>query len=473
MTLSRTPFRAKVLSSVLIAVGVVAVATLAAAPAWAGGGIRDSEIEKTLRSYGEPIWKAAGLDPKAIHLYIINDASINAFVAGGQNIFINTGTIMELDTPAELKGIIAHETGHIAGGHLARGPEAMSKAEVPMIITMLAGVAAIAAGAPDVGMALIVGSQSVAQRELLAFSRQQESSADQAGVKYLTATGQSAKGMLEVFNKFADQEALSGYRQDPFVRSHPLSRERISALEQLVAASPFRDKTDTKQELEAYAMLRAKLRGFIDAPEVTLRRYPPSDTSEPARYARAVAYFKGSDLQTALAQIDSLIKDHPTYAFFWELKGQILVESAKPTEGVPAYRKAVELAPDEPLLQASLGAALVATESPALMEEAKKHLKLAVDQEPDNAMAWYYLASVYDSEGNASMAALATAERDFAVQDMGGAMEFAKRAEKSLKVGTQDWQRANDILSVAETQAPEPRQRHLMPHVTFTGSTAN
>jgi len=349
----------------------------------------------------------------------------------------------------------------------------MSKAEVPMIITMLAGVAAIAAGAPDLGMALIVGSQSVAQRELLAFSRQQESSADQAGVKYLTATGQSAKGMLEVFNKFADQEALSGYRQDPFVRSHPLSRERISALEQLVAASPFRDKTDTKQEVDAYAMLRAKLRGFIDAPEVTLRRYPPSDTSEPARYARAVAYFKGSDLQTALAQIDSLIKDHPTYAFFWELKGQILVESAKPTEGVPAYRKAVELAPDEPLLQASLGAALVATESPALMEEAKKHLKLAVDQEPDNAMAWYYLASVYDSEGNASMAALATAERDFAVQDMGGAMEFAKRAEKSLKVGTQDWQRANDILSVAETQAPAPRQRHLMPHVTFTGSTAN
>ena len=473
MTLSRTPLRAKALLSVLVALGVVAVATLATAPAWAGGGIRDSEIEKTLRSYGEPIWKAAGLDPKAIHLYIINDASINAFVAGGQNIFINTGTIMELDTPAELKGIIAHETGHIAGGHLARGPEAMSKAEVPMIITMLAGVAAIAAGAPDVGMALIVGSQSVAQRELLAFSRQQESSADQAGVKYLTATGQSAKGMLEVFNKFADQEALSGYRQDPFVRSHPLSRERISALEQLVAASPFRDKTDTKQELEAYAMLRAKLRGFIDAPEVTLRRYPPSDTSEPARYARAVAYFKGSDLQTALAQIDSLIKDHPTYAFFWELKGQILVESAKPTEGVPAYRKAVELAPDEPLLQASLGAALVATESPALMEEAKKHLKLAVDQEPDNAMAWYYLASVYDSEGNASMAALATAEREFAVQDMGGAMEFAKRAEKSLKVGTQDWQRANDILSVAETQAPEPRQRHLMPHVTFTGSTAN
>lgn len=294
-------------------------------------------------------------------------------------------------------------------------------------------------------------------------------------MKYLTATGQSAKGMLAVFNKFADQEALTGNHQDPFVRTHPLSRDRLAALEQMVAASPFRDKPDTKQELEAYDMLRAKLRGFIDAPEVTLRRYPPSDTSVSARYARAVAYFKGSDLKTALAQIDSLIAERPTYAFFWELKGQILVESSKPTEGVPAYRKAVELAPDEPLLQASLGAALVATENAALMEEAKKHLKLAIEQEPDNAMAWYYLASVYDTQGNPSMAALATAERDFAVQDMSGAMRFAKRAQKDLKEGTQDWQRANDILAVAQEQMPNRRggQRELMPHVTFSGSTAN
>jgi predicted Zn-dependent protease len=476
VTFFRTPFGAKIRSSAVAVLSAVAVASFASiTPAFAGSGIRDSEIEKTLRSYGEPIWKAAGLDPKAIHLYIINDSSINAFVAGGQNIFINTGTIMELDTPSELKGIIAHETGHIAGGHLARGPEAMSKAEVPMIITMLAGIAAIAAGAPDIGMAMIVGAQGVAQRELLAFSRVQESSADQAGVKYLTATGQSAKGMLAVFNKFADQEALTGNRQDPFVRTHPLSRDRLAALEQMVAASPFRDKADTKQELEAYDMLRAKLRGFVDSPEVTLRRYPPSDTSVSARYARAVAYFKGADLQTALAQIDSLIAERPTYAFFWELKGQILVESSKPTEGVPAYRKAVELAPDEPLLQASLGAALVATENPTLMEEAKKHLKLAIEQEPDNAMAWYYLASVYDTQGNPSMAALATAERDFAVQDMGGAMQFAKRAQKDLKEGSQDWQRANDILAVAQAQMPNRRgpQRQLMPHVTFSGSTVN
>jgi predicted Zn-dependent protease len=467
--------RARILSSVFTTVVAVAIATVAAiTPANAGSGIRDSEMEKILREYGEPIWKAAGLDPKAIHVYIINDPSINAFVAGGQNIFMNTGTIMELDTPSELKGIMAHETGHIAGGHLARGPEAMGKAEIPMLISMVAGIAAIAAGAPDVGMALMVGAQGVAQRELLAFSRQQEASADQAGVKYLTATGQSAKGMLEVFNKFADQEALTGDHQDPFIRSHPLSRDRMAALEQLVMASPFRDKTDTKAELDAYAMMRAKLRGFVDSPEVTLRNYPESDKSQPARYARAVAYFKGADLETALSEINSLIAERPNYPFFWELKGQILVESAKPTEGVPAYRKAVELAPEEPLLQASLGAALVATEDPKLLAEAKAHLKTAVNQEPDNAMAWYYLASVYGAEGNSGMAALATAERDFAVQDMGGAMQFAKRAQRDLKAGTQDWQRAQDILAVSQAAMPRQRaQRRLAPQLTFSGSRSN
>lgn len=428
-----------------------------ALPAFAGGGIRDAEIERVLRSYGDPIYTAAGLDPKAIKMYIINDPSMNAFVAGGQNVFINTGMIMELDTPNELKGVIAHETGHISGGHLARGPEAMAKTEVPMIITMLAGVAAIAAGAPDLGMGLIIGAQSVAQRQILSFSRAQESSADQAGVKFLNATGQSPAGMVSVFNRFADQEALSGARQDPFVRSHPLSRERVAALEQMVDNSPYRTKTDSQKDLDDYALMRAKLRGFIESPDVTLRRYPLTDQSAPAHYARAVAYFKGSDLQSALNEVDMLIKARPTYAYFWELKGQILVESSKPKEGVIPYRKAVELAPDEPLLQASLGAAIVATEDETLNAEAKGHLQRALQEEPDNGMAWYNLAAVYDREGNEGMAALCTAEQSFAVQNYGRAVEFSKRALNKLKEGTQEWQRANDIQAIAGAAAPRGR----------------
>ncbi len=443
-----------------VGLGLVAGAALLASQtsAWAKAGIRDSEIEKILRGYGEPIFKAAGLDEKAVTIYVINDPSLNAFVAGGQNVFVNTGMIMTVDTPNELKGVIAHETGHIAGGHLARGPEAAAKAEVPMLITMLAGVGAIALGAPDLGMALLVGAQSVAQREMLAFSRTQESSADQAGVKFLNATGQSPRGMLSVFDRFADQEALSGYRQDPFVRSHPLSRERISALEGLVDSSPYKDKKDSAQDLADYAMMRAKLRGFIETPEVVLRRYPLSDKSAPARYARAAAFFRSADLDRALPEIDSLIAERPNYAYFWELKGQILVESSRAAEGVPPYRKAAELAPDEPLIQASLGAALLALEDDKVVPEAMKHLKLSLKDEPDNGMAWYYLADAYARSGDDAMAALATAERYYAIHAYPQAMSFAQRAQGKLKEGTGDWQRANDILAVAQGEAGEQRR---------------
>ena len=421
--------------------------------AWARAGIRDAEIEKILRSYGDPLFKAAGLDPKAVSVMVINDSSLNAFVAGGQNVFLNTGMIMTLDTPNELKGVIAHETGHISGGHLARGPEAASKAEVPMLIGMLAGVAAIAAGAPDLGMALLMGTQSVAQREILAYSRTQESSADQAGAKFLNATGQSPAGMMKVFDRFADQEALSGYRQDPFVRSHPLSRERISALQDIVDRSKFKDRADSPTELADYALMRAKLRGFIETPEVVLRIYPVSDRSAPARYARAAAYFRAADLDRSIPEIDSLIAERPNYAYFWELKGQIYMESSRPKDSIGPYRKAVELAPDEPLIRASLGAALLATEDASLIPEAKKHLKLALKDEPDNGMAWYYLSLAYGQTGEDGLAALATAERYFALQAYAPAASFAQRALPKLKEGSDDWQRANDILSVAQAEA--------------------
>ena len=421
--------------------------------AWARAGIRDAEIERILRGYSDPLFRAAGLDEKAVSVMIINDPSLNAFVSGGQNVFINTGMIMTLDTPNELKGVIAHETGHISGSHLIRGPEAMSKAQVPILVGMLAGIAAIAAGAPDIGMGLLIGSQSIAQREVLAYSRTQESAADQAGVKFLNATGQSPRGMLSVFDKFADQEALSGARQDPFIRSHPLSRDRIAALQNLLDTSPFREKSDTAKELQDYALMRAKLRGFIETPEVVLRRYPLSDRSQAGRYARAAAFFRAADLDRALPEIESLIAERPNYAYFWELKGQILVESSRPKEGVPAYRKAVELAPNEPLIQASFGAALLATEDDTLIPEAKKHLQLALKDEPDNAMGWYYLADAYGRSGDDAKAALATAERFYSLRQYAQAISFSRRAQAKLREGSNDWQRANDIMSIAQAEA--------------------
>lgn len=454
---TRRSFRA----ALWVAAAVIFMGTQVEA-AWARAGIRDAEIEKILRGYSDPLFKAAGLDTKAVTVMIINDSSLNAFVAGGQNVFINTGMIMTLDTPNELKGVIAHETGHISGGHLARGPEAMSKAEVPLLVGMLVGVAAIAAGAPDLGMAILMGSQSVAQREVLSYSRTQESAADQAGAKFLNATGQSPRGMAKVFDRFADQEAMSGYRQDPFVRSHPLSRDRVAALQDIVDSSKFKDRPDTPREIADYALMRAKLRGFIETPEVTLRLYPLSDRSAAARYARAAAFFRSADLERAIPEIDSLIAERPDYAYFWELKGQIYVESSRPKEGVPAYRKAAQLAPDEPLIQASLGAALLAASDDgdlSAIPEAKKHLKLALKDEPDNGMAWYYLADAYSRSGDDTMAALATAERYFALRQYGPAANFAQRALVKLKEGSNDWQRANDIFSVSQAEAAARKDR--------------
>ncbi|NOT41234.1 MAG: M48 family metallopeptidase [Alphaproteobacteria bacterium] len=437
------------------ALGLFAATAVMAAitPAFAAAGIRDAEIERLLRKFSDPIFKAGGLDPKAVNLYVINDPSLNAFVAGGQNVFIHTGMIMTLDTPNELKGVIAHEAGHITGGHLARGPEAYAKAEIPMLVGMLAGVAAIAAGVPDLGMALLIGSQSVAQREVLAYSRTQESAADQAGAKFMNATGQSPVGMMKVFDRFADQEIMSGYRQDPFVRSHPLSRDRVSNLQNLAAESPFKDVKDSAADLAQYELMRAKLRGFIEKPEVVLRRYPVSDRSAPARYARAAAFFRSAQLDRALPEIDSLIAEKPTYAYYWELKGQILLESSRAKEAVAPYRKSVELAPDEPLIRASLGAALLATEDKTLIAEAKKHLKAALKDEPDNGMAWYYLSLAYGETGDEGLAALATAERYYTLGGYGPAVNFAQRAAAKLKEGTNDWQRANDIIGIAQAEA--------------------
>lgn len=425
--------------------------------------IRDAEIERNLRGYIDPIVTAAGLSPDSVSLYIVNDSSLNAFVAGGQNIFINTGMIMTLDTPNQLKGVIAHETGHISGGHLIRGPEAFERAQTPMFITMLLGVAAFAAGAPDLGAALLMGSQHVAMRQVLTYSRTQESAADQAGVAYMNAIKESPNGMLEVFEKFADQEILSGRKLDPYVRSHPLSRERVANLTDLAQRSPFRDRTDTKEEILAYELMRAKLRGFIERGDVTLRRYPLKDKSMPARYARAVAYFRSADTERALTEVDSLIAERPDYPFFWELKGQVYVESSRPVEGLVPYRKAAELAPGEPLIQASLGAALVATEDDSKLEEAIKVLRATLAKEPENAMAWYHLATAYERKGNEGQAQLATAERYFAIGAKKQAVEFAGRSLGKLKEGTVDWQRARDILTTGKDEAEEEERQERKP----------
>lgn len=419
--------------------------------------IRDTEAERLLKSYENPILIAAGLDPAAVKMYIVQDSTINAFAAEGQNIFVNTGLLEQLHSPNEVVGVLAHETGHIAGGHLIRDTTAVSKAMIPMLVGMAAGVAAMIAGAGEGGMALVGLGMTAAQAQFMQFSRVQEATADQMGQKFLRDTHQSGQGMLDVFQRMADEEAMSAYKIDPMAMDHPASRERIDLLERLVDASPYKNVKDSPEAMHAFHMLQAKLAGFLDPVDTVLNRYPPTDTSEEAHYARAVAYFRQPDLQQALTECNELIKIEPKNPYFWELLGQIYVDMSRPENGVPPYQKSVDLLPDAPLLRVSLAAAQLATEKTPLAKPALDNLKIALRQESDNSFAWFETAQAYSELGNEPMANLSTAERYYNAGAMKTAAHFAMLAQRKLPQGSPDWQRASDIMAVA---GPDAEKHH-------------
>ena len=410
--------------------------------------IRDAETETFLRDISEPVFVAAGLNPQAVNTYIVNASSINAFVTGGQNVFMHTGTIQQAETPNEIIGVMAHETGHITGGHLSRSQEAVATATAPAIIGYLLGIGALFAGAGDAGLALITGGQTLAQRTFLSYSRTQEASADQAALDFLERTGQSGQGLVSFFDKLADQEALSERSQDPYVRTHPLSRERIAALENRVSLSPFKDAQDPKEWQERLELVKAKLHGFIDRPAVTFRRYPETNTSKPARYARAIAYYKIPNTDRAVQEMNALIADYPDNAYFHEFKGQILFESGRAAEAADAYAAAERLLPNQPLILVGLGQALLGTGEKAKVSEARATLERATQIERDYPTAFRLLAQAYADEGNTAMAALSTSEQYAAGGRLPEAKQWAERAKRELPQGSPAWQRADDISRI-------------------------
>jgi predicted Zn-dependent protease len=417
------------------------------------GGIsilRDAETEHVLKSYEMPLLKAAGLDPSAFHLYIVNDNSINSFVAEGQNMFIQTGMIMFVKTPNEMIGVMAHETGHMAGGDLTRGSDAMDKATIPILLSMVAGIAAMIAGAGMGGMAIMEAGQDIAMAQFLAFSRTQEATADQRGMKYLTATHQSGIGLLHTFERLANEEAMT--ERGSFATDHPASRDRVEALQVLVDASPYKDVKDSPEAQHELEMIQAKLRGFVEPVDAVLREFPLSDTSKQARYARAMAYFRQPNRAKALAEINSLIKDEPNNPYFYETLGQIYVAMAQPEKGIAPYQKAVDLLPDEPLLRVALAGAQLGTERHEMAQPALTNLKIALQQQDDDPFAWWQAAQAYGELNNEPMAQLATAEQYYAIGNLPGAARFATLAEAKLKQGTPEWQRANDIMAITRPQ---------------------
>ncbi len=419
--------------------------------------LQDTETERLLRAYEVPVLKAAGIDPAAVSMYIVNDTELNAFVAEGQNIFCNAGLFIQLRTPNELIGVLAHETGHMAGGHLSRGSQAMEKASIPILISMIVGVGAMMAGAGDVGMVLMGMGQGIAEAQFFSFSRAQEATADQMGQKYLRLTHQSGMGMVNVFNRMANDEARMVKDPERFATSHPASRDRVSLMQKVADASPYRDVPDSPASIHAFMMVKAKVYGFLMPVKEVLAKYPPSDKSAYARYARAMVYLRQPNLSGALSEIQSLIKDEPNNPYFHEVLGQIYVSMGQPLNGVEPYRKSVMLMPDAPELRIALAAAQIATENKANETDAIKHLRIALQQDTDQPFAWYQLAQAYSDTGNGALADLATAELKLMSGDAAQAVQFAGRARQALDEGSGDWQRANDILALAGAQLKQRR----------------
>ncbi len=447
------------ISQMLTALLAFTMSLLVPLSAQAQSLLRDTEIEETLRAYTDPILRAANLNTTSVDMYLVNDKSLNAFVTRGQNIFIHTGLILEANTPNQLKGVIAHESGHIAAGHLIRRDQSNKSAYGKMLIAAGLGIAAILAGEGQAGATILAGSQQFGVLDVLAHSRINEASADQAAAKYMEISGQSGRGLLQFFEKFRYQEVLSNARRYPYFRGHPLSSDRIDKLREITSESQFRDVRDTDEELYAMVMMKAKLIGFLEAPQTVFSKYPESDTSKPARYARAVAHYRAADLKNAVRNIDSLIAEEPNNSYFHELKGQILYESGKGKLAIAPFREAVRLKPNAPLLQISLAQALIEQDTPETNETAIKHLKSALQKENTNGLAWYNLSQAYDRKGEPALARYAVAEQAFSMGDYNRAKSFAYRARDGLTFHQVQRRRANDIIVIADIQLAKQKNR--------------
>jgi predicted Zn-dependent protease len=424
--------------------------------------IRDAEIEQLLRDYTAPIFRVAGLTDQNIHAVIIDDKSFNAFVMDAHRIFINVGALTQATTPNQVIGVLAHETGHIVGGHLSKIRQELANVQTAALIGLLLGVGAIAAGARsggsdagNVGLAAITAPQALGINHLLAYQRAQEESADRAGVRFLTMTGQSAKGMYDTFKHFADESLFAAQGANPYFQNHPMPQERMAALTELVKTQYWAKKDSSELQFR-HDMMRAKLFGFTERPASVLAHYPLTDTSLPARYARAISAYRFGDPRGAMAQIDGLIQAMPNYPYFYELKGQALLEGGHPAEAVAPLRHAVQLAPNPALIQILLAQAIVATNDAKSADEAISLLHAAIIKEPEAADAYTTLAMAYARKNNLADADLASAQAAFARGDNKTARELAERAKQRFPIGSPGWVRADDIVAFNKNQKQNP-----------------
>lgn len=473
MTENETPIRARRRTPAGRALVVAAVAAIvatgfvsAAVPAHAQGlrVIRDTEIENLLRDYAGPILKVAGLSRQNVKVVIINDSSFNAFVMDGRHIFVNAGALFDSKTPNELIGVIAHETGHLAGGHLSRLRERLARAQTMSVIGLIAGIGAAVAGAKagvsgsgNIGAAAILAPQSAIRNSMLAYVRTQEDQADHAALKFLTAAHQSGKGMVTLFKRLTDDTLFASRSVNPYMQNHPMPADRVAAVETMAKASPYWNKDDPPALQLRHDLMRAKLSGFLERPDTVERRYPTSNQSLPARYARAISAYRHGGLRRATGMIDELIRSAPNNPYFNELKGQALLEGGHPAQAIAPLRRAVALSNHAPLISIMLGQSMVATNDKKYAREAVQLLQQAVLREPEVPGAYEQLAMAYGREGDLAHADLASANAAFNRGDVKTAQLLASRAKTRLKVGSPAWVRADDIVNAKVPERPGRR----------------
>lgn len=420
---------------------------LAIEPAAAQSILRDAETEALLHDMATPLVKAAGLDPRNVDIILVGDSSLNAFVAGGQAVYIHEGLIEAASSANEVQGVIAHELGHITGGHVISDGGSKAATGISLLSLLLGGIAA-AAGSPDAAMGVVMAGQQAALGKYLAFSRDQEASADAAGAGYLSTAGITGRGSISFFKKLQNLEYRYGFTRNAdseFYSTHPMTADRITTLEDTYEKDPAWN-TPPDPVLEArFQRVKAKLIGYVQEPQRTLQVYPLSEQDVPARYARAYAWHKDAYLDKALAEADALLAKAPDDPYFLELKGQILLEAGHPKEAIAPLRRATELTGNQPLIATTFGHALIASEDPANFAEAERVLKAAVARDRENPFAWYQLGVVYDRRGDAARARLASAEQQVLTLNFPQALHSALAAEAALPKGSPDWLRAQDI----------------------------
>ena len=432
-----------------------------AAPASAQSILRDAETEALLKDMSRPLITAAGLDPNHVDIVLVNDSSVNAFVAGGQAVYVNSGLINQADTAAEVQGVIAHELGHVTGGHAVLNQGAQPASNIS-ILSLLLGAAAAAAGAGEAAMGVIMAGQQAAMGKYLAYSRSQEASADAAGAQYLSAAGISGRGSVEFFKKLQNLEFRYGYRPqegDEFYSTHPLTGDRIQTLQDVYEKDPAWAKPDDAKLQQRFMRMKAKLFGYLAEPRDVFRVYPETDNSVPAHYARAYAFHRQSQLDRARAETDALLAVDANDPYFLELKGQILLEAGQAAEALVPLRKATELTGYQPLIATLFGHALIATEDSAHFAEAQTVLKNAVARDRENPFAWYQLGTIYAANGDMPRARLASAEQQSLTGQMDAALMSAQAAEAGLPNGTPDWLRAQDIEMQARAELQRKKRR--------------